>query len=256
MLKKTNKLIELVTRSTLYRQFHTTVNNYDVTVRTWHPDPEKRTVGHSSIETSKYYISLWPGGDGAQGDGILDIIMIAKETIKNGSTERRNIKVSTYEGALIDTYNEDTVANGIPDEKTGQMIPKKATSEIILRTLDEEKINAEFEKIKTNQELKWTLIGDNKFFSKEGIHSCASLVSHLLKIGGIEKIINEGSTKNLDKEEVNALDKFIHDNIVATPRNVEMVSKMAEKAEHINANKTIHEKDTERDIDTDNKFSI
>jgi hypothetical protein len=209
MKKNIHKSTDFLLKSVFNRQFHTSINNnYPVTIRVW--PKSDQSVGHVSLETNKYYISLWPQ-DGAG---------------------KPKIKWYSYEGALKSSLEEDLTANGTIDGD-GNITDKDPNPEIILNMLDEEAINNEFDKFKSSDELKWVLIGNNKLFLKDGVHSCASLAAHLLKVGGIEKTLSKLPLDVLNKEEYSAFDKFVHDKIISTPFNVEMVAKMAQRAENI-----------------------
>ncbi len=137
-------------------------------IRVWLPT---RDVGHASIETPRNYISLWP------------IKSVGKSEVLNDVT------------AMLHSLKDDEKSEG-----------RKADVEICLYTLDVQQIDYYLEKILLPNIKNWALSGNYLDFKgkitalalgehfKEnqlGIssHSCASLVFHLLKVGGIHQII-------------------------------------------------------------------
>lgn len=189
------------------RRTVTTLKNTTL-VRVW--DPTKTSVGHVSLETSQYYISLWPASGASKPD----------------------IKWKSFDGTLIDSLEKDKIANG--DVGESELIPKDPTATFALRSISESIINSRYEELR-HQNLQWALMGDNKMFFTENIHSCASLVILLLKEGGLESLFKQHG-KNLlmlmkDDLEV-ATHKLIQNHIIVTPTNVKRVVEYAVKLEN------------------------
>jgi hypothetical protein len=189
-----------------------------ILVRIW--DPTKTSVGHVSLETSQYYISLWPASGASKPD----------------------IKWNSFDGKLIDSLEKDEIANG--DFNEHGLSPKAPTTIFTLRSVSESVINSRYEELR-HQNLQWALAGDNKMFFKENVHSCASLVILFLKEGGLDALFKKYG-KNLlmlmkDDIEV-ATHKLIQNNIIVTPTNVKRVLEYAVRLEN--------------DHESENKLSI
>lgn len=67
--------------------------------------------------------------------------------------------------------------------------------------------------------------------SFKNIHSCTSLTAHLLKTGGIEKLLKNANKQNINSIGKYALKKFIYNWLIITPKNLETVMLLAEKIE-------------------------
>lgn len=167
-------------------------------------------VGHVSLETGNEYISLWP----ESGAG------------------KPQIKWNAFKGGLIDSLKRDEIANGTFEGH--DIVPKKPDTTILLNGLDRKLIEQRFNDLK-NGDIKWALVGDNKFFFKEGIHSCASLVMLLLKEGGLENNFQRhGKTMSvllLENPKL-AFNKFVQDNLVVSPANVKLVLEFVENLDN------------------------
>lgn len=181
-----------------------------VIVRVWLPSNSHFEVGHVSLETPNEYVSLWPstaiGKDGSEKN-------TAKISVKNEIEafvrEFRTLRLKETGRAAGASFNEafrkvhvsfNTFA------RDQQLEGRPPDTELLLRHLEVEKIDAYIRDILRPQLQYWTLSGDtfsihrilNKVFflfdspdSEHSAQSCASVVFNLLKIGGIEKLFDK-----------------------------------------------------------------
>lgn len=199
----------LIRKAGFFRQSSSnTQKSAGVIVRVWRPG--EGSVGHVSLETKKNYISLWPI------EGI----------------SKPGIKWETSDGTLVPTFDQDQKANGMlsVDPNSGRtiIIPKKPEVTLNFHTLNEEIINKKFDDFK-NSKLKWALIGNNEVFLKKDVHSCASLVYHLLDVAGLNNLFEHETAENIEIDKTIYVDKIIQTNLVVTPNNIESVLTHAKK---------------------------
>ena len=127
----------------------------------------------------------------------------------------------------MDNLNDDCEANGNVVEINDKLRiqPKEPHYTSHLSTIDPLKINKEFESMmvrdKSNQ---WTLLGDNKFFQKKGVHSCSSLSFYLLNKGGLQAVIEKHKALNAPSGAKFKFSDILRDNFIVTPKHIMLLA--------------------------------